>query len=316
MDLSIHKKKNFENNEKGNDETLNSIYDKLDEKFGNTKNTNDQHNNDSNKKVDQIDQFLHKDKELQQDQAFTETSNTFSDFPEKTEQDAYKEPAYNETAESFSIDSSQEDTTDQHTENSYQKNKKGFSVPKVRIKVNKQPLQKKQKPKPENTSSPKTFSQLFKKQPKAKQEQETLKDFTNTPEPIENQSLIPEVEEKTTKEKKNWFKKKEEKNLEKQDNMNIVAEPVKQKSSFFKKKKEDTIASSENPIKRPEENKPTDDGPLIDDNSRPLLDEDVRKLLSITDELLGKLPEDVIEDFASSDDFALYERIMSKYHIK
>ncbi|MBS3778644.1 MAG: hypothetical protein KGY50_05090, partial [Candidatus Thermoplasmatota archaeon] len=45
------------------------------------------------------------------------------------------------------------------------------------------------------------------------------------------------------------------------------------------------------------------------------IDEDVIHLLKITDELLGKLPEDVIEDFSQSDDFILYEKVMKKYDI-
>jgi len=46
------------------------------------------------------------------------------------------------------------------------------------------------------------------------------------------------------------------------------------------------------------------------------VDEDIRKVLLMTDELLGKLPEPVIEEFASSKDFELYQKVMHKYHIK
>lgn len=45
------------------------------------------------------------------------------------------------------------------------------------------------------------------------------------------------------------------------------------------------------------------------------IDEDVIHLLKITDELLGKLPEEVIEDFSQSEDFVLYEKVMKKYDI-
>jgi len=48
----------------------------------------------------------------------------------------------------------------------------------------------------------------------------------------------------------------------------------------------------------------------------PLLDDDVRKVLLITDGLLEKLPEDVIDDFVKSKDFELYEKIINKYKIK
>ena len=47
-----------------------------------------------------------------------------------------------------------------------------------------------------------------------------------------------------------------------------------------------------------------------------LLDEDIKKLLVITDDLLGELPEEVINKFAQSDDFKLYSKVLSKYKIK
>ncbi len=45
-----------------------------------------------------------------------------------------------------------------------------------------------------------------------------------------------------------------------------------------------------------------------------LIDEDLKKFLSIVDNLLGKLPEDVIREFAESEDFIIYERVMRKYN--
>jgi hypothetical protein len=46
------------------------------------------------------------------------------------------------------------------------------------------------------------------------------------------------------------------------------------------------------------------------------LDEDIKKVLMMTDTLLGELPEDVINRFTQSDDFELYERVLNKYKIK
>jgi len=43
------------------------------------------------------------------------------------------------------------------------------------------------------------------------------------------------------------------------------------------------------------------------------VDEDVIKVLLITDDLLGNLPEEVIDNFAQSEDFKLYEKVISKY---
>ena len=47
-----------------------------------------------------------------------------------------------------------------------------------------------------------------------------------------------------------------------------------------------------------------------------ILDEDIRKVLSIIDNLLGNLPENVIDDFVKSEDFALYEKVVYKYKTK
>ncbi len=46
------------------------------------------------------------------------------------------------------------------------------------------------------------------------------------------------------------------------------------------------------------------------------VDDDVVKVLLMTDDLLGNLPEDIIEKFAKSEDFKLYEKIISKYKAK
>jgi hypothetical protein len=47
-----------------------------------------------------------------------------------------------------------------------------------------------------------------------------------------------------------------------------------------------------------------------------VLDEDVRKALIIIDNLLEKLPEETIEEFVNSEDFAIYEKVVSKYKNK
>lgn len=45
------------------------------------------------------------------------------------------------------------------------------------------------------------------------------------------------------------------------------------------------------------------------------LDEDVKKVLMLTKDLLDKLPADVYEEFFKSDNFLLYEKVMKKYKI-
>ena len=50
-------------------------------------------------------------------------------------------------------------------------------------------------------------------------------------------------------------------------------------------------------------------------NEEATVDEEIIKMLKITDDLLGKLPEEVIEEFSQSEDFSLYEKVMKKYDI-
>lgn len=52
------------------------------------------------------------------------------------------------------------------------------------------------------------------------------------------------------------------------------------------------------------------------DSSEEILDEDIRKVLLITDYLLGELPEEVLNIFLESEEFALYEKVLNKYKIK
>lgn len=42
---------------------------------------------------------------------------------------------------------------------------------------------------------------------------------------------------------------------------------------------------------------------------------ELRRMLKVLDDLLEKLPEEIIEEFAKSEDFRLYERIMDRYHV-
>ena len=45
----------------------------------------------------------------------------------------------------------------------------------------------------------------------------------------------------------------------------------------------------------------------------PLTAEEMRKLVDRMDEMLGMLPEKVIEEFSKSEEFRLYERLIRKY---
>ncbi len=46
-----------------------------------------------------------------------------------------------------------------------------------------------------------------------------------------------------------------------------------------------------------------------------MLDEDMKRLLKVLDQMLGQLPEEAIERFSKSDEFAVYERILDRFKI-
>lgn len=45
-----------------------------------------------------------------------------------------------------------------------------------------------------------------------------------------------------------------------------------------------------------------------------LLDEDVKRVLRITDDLLGKMPEEMVNSFVHSPDFEVYKKVLKKVH--
>ena len=141
------------------------------------------------------------------------------------------------------------------------------------------------------------------------------------------QEKLREIEQK----KKEHEKQKEleikarEEEKRKQEKMKVIG---------LKKKQEDLVKHKklkpENPKKKvtftlfnkdkKKKEKPSQETliPKIDTRAIPKQehipwDEDVEKLIPIIDTLLEKLPEDVIENFANSDDFGLYEKVVSKY---
>ena len=86
---------------------------------------------------------------------------------------------------------------------------------------------------------------------------------------------------------------------------------INQKQQHLKSKGKE---KPQKPIKQKTENKS-----LFKKEKHPIsleLDEDIKKILLMTDTLLGELPEDVINRFAQSEDFELYEKVMNKYKIK
>lgn len=46
-----------------------------------------------------------------------------------------------------------------------------------------------------------------------------------------------------------------------------------------------------------------------------LVDEDIKRLLKVLDQMLGQLPEETIDRFSKSEEFALYERVLDRFKI-
>jgi septal ring factor EnvC (AmiA/AmiB activator) len=49
--------------------------------------------------------------------------------------------------------------------------------------------------------------------------------------------------------------------------------------------------------------------------TEPAMDEDTRKILKILDDLLENLPEEIVDKFAKSNDYLLYEKVLDAYKI-
>jgi|GEM_PF-6224892 len=92
-------------------------------------------------------------------------------------------------------------------------------------------------------------------------------------------------------------------NMQKQEEntQTTPPEPTPTKHSMPKQQKPET---------NPQESMPIEPTPTIDADL--IKDEDVKYVLLRTDELLGNLPQNIIEEFAQSDDFKVYSKVMKK----
>jgi len=101
-------------------------------------------------------------------------------------------------------------------------------------------------------------------------------------------------EQKQEKEKKVKIKKKIRIGIKRKDG---------EKKKLFKDKEEENITEPEK----------TQD---IKGSEPVLFDDEISQALEIIDELLGELPEEKIDEFVQSDDFKIYERVVSRYKKK
>lgn len=217
-------------------------------------------------------------------------------------------PDLNVKEKSLSEDVQPIDPSDQ------QNTKKGFSIPKIKIRINKDRLSTSRdyevkKMIPVVTSKDSTITPNSEYYPQELSEnnveQHIPQDIIQTEKT--NQKSTP------SKIKKRWFTSNKDDAIQTKEQTN-----GKRLSLGFSKNK---IPRTNESVE--EEHMKNEETTIVSTNDisnyqpqEPLIDEDVRKLLRITDELLGKLPEEVIEEFATSDDFVLYQKIMNKFQIK
>jgi hypothetical protein len=108
--------------------------------------------------------------------------------------------------------------------------------------------------------------------------------------------------------KKDKQEKQKEKNIKKPEKKDIKEKPEEKEIKVIKKKEEKEPEPLDNYIK---DERPQEKEPEISE-----WDEDVERLLPIIDKLFDKLPEDVVDEFAQSEDFSLYEKVVLKYKNK
>ncbi len=126
------------------------------------------------------------------------------------------------------------------------------------------------------------------------------------------------TKKKETKPKKTVAEKKSGLFFGKNDNKKSKDKKLKKKAKKLKKKNEKLRSKEEIKKEKTSKEESFDSKKEMDALvlKEKLLDEDVKKLLPIIDNLLEKLPDEVIDEFAQSDDFELYEKVMTKYKNK
>jgi len=122
------------------------------------------------------------------------------------------------------------------------------------------------------------------------------------------------LEAKRALEEKKKLEKKleEQKKLEAKKKLETEKKPPEVKEKKKKVKKEREKAKAPKPEKHPllfGKKEPKEEPVLSQD-------EDLIKVLKIADELLEKLPDEAIDEFVQSEDFELYEKVISRYKVK
>lgn len=193
----------------------------------------------------------------------------------------------------------------EETKKEIEEKKKELELAEKRAKIEAEELKEKKKEKIERKKEEKKLKKLELKKAKieAKERERKLREKTKIETKKEKLEAKMALKEEKLKRKLESKKKK-------------IGKPEKETESVLKVRKTDDK-------KKKEKSKSSTKGlhhfilgKKEVEKENPILDEDVRRVLRLTDNLLEKLPDEVIDEFVKSDDFALYEKVISKYKIK
>ena len=144
----------------------------------------------------------------------------------------------------------------------------------------------------------------------------------------EEKKMLLEKLKKEAEEKK--LLKKEAKKVEEKKRKKLEARQVRLEAKQKKKEEREALiktlekeAEEKKQLKKKEKHMESEEVKAdalscpVETKQKPtFVDDDVIKVLLMTDDLLGNLPEEVIDKFAQSEDFKLYEKVLSKYKTK
>lgn len=158
----------------------------------------------------------------------------------------------------------------------------------------------------------------LKKQKVEKKKEEKLKKLELKR--LEKEKKIQELKKQKEEKQKQIEREKEEKlkQIEREKQEKLKAKKIKEKEIAAKQKVDE---KEEKPVKEKKVKiNIKKETPVGMDNFvrrrqeiKEQYDRDVEKLIPIIDGLLEKLPDDIIDNFAQSKDFVLYEKVVSKY---
>jgi len=190
----------------------------------------------------------------------------------------------------------------EETKKEIEEKKKELELAEKRAKEETEELKEKKKEKLEGEKEGKKSKRLELKKAKmeAKEKERKLKERTKI------DAKKKKLEAKTAL--------KEEKLKRKLESKKKSGKPEKEPASVLKAKKPDDLKKKEKSSTKGLHHFILGKKEVAEEN--PILDEDIRQVLRITDNLLEKLPNEVIDEFVQSEDFTLYEKVISKYKIK